>query len=197
MNYPQIYSPKIYRLINTTKEFNFNLNNGNCFLIFKLIYGRGVIIFDNYPSIDINENYLGKTITIPFSDVKNITFQTYKEEDFIFYLKLEYVSQQFEMKEIIYDESMNEILLNTKFPLFYYIKYNNQDNIDINFRIINIEDINTTTDIIINGYILNQTTFKRRLNGEFIDLKGSIKGKYDKFSKNGILQIKETIINKY
>ena len=101
------------------------------------------------------------------------------------------------MKEIIYDESMNEILLNTKFPLFYYIKYDNQDNIDINFRIINIEDINTTTDIIINGYILNQTTFKRRLNGEFIELKESIKGIYDKFSKNGILQINETFINKY
>ena len=197
LNYPQIYSPKIYRLFNTSKVFNFNLKKGNCFLIFKLIYGRGVIIFDNYPSIDINENYLGKSITIPFSEVKNITFKSNKEEDFIFYIKLEYVSQKLEMKEIIYDESMNEILLNTKFPIYYYIEYSNQDNIDINFRIINIEDTNTTTDIIINGYILNQTTFKRRLNGDFSELKDSIIGKYDKISKNGILQINEAHVNKY
>jgi hypothetical protein len=197
LNYPQIYSPKIYRLFNTNKVFNFNLTNRDCLLIFKLIYGRGIIIFDNYPKIDINENYLGKQITIPFSEVKNITFQSYKEEDFIFYIKLEYVSQQFEMKEIFYDESMNEILLNTKFPIFYYIKCDGQDNIDINFRIINIEDINTSTDITINGYMINQTTFKRRLNGEFIELKESIQGQYDKIFKNGILQINETIINKY
>ena len=173
------------------------MTNRDCLLIFKLVYGRGIIIFDNYPKIDINENYLGKQITIPFSEVKNITFQSYKEEDFIFYIKLEYVSQQFEMKEIFYDESMNEILLNTKFPIFYYIKCDGQDNIDINFRIINIEDINTSTDITINGYMINQTTFKRRLNGEFIELKESIKGQYDKVFKNGILQINETIINKY
>ena len=115
----------------------------------------------------------------------------------MFYIKLEYVSHQLEMKEIFYDESLNEILLNAKFPIYYYIKYNNQGNIDINFRIINIEDINTTTDIIIKGYILNQTTFKRRLNGDFIELKESIIGKYDKISKNGILQINETIVNKY
>ena len=197
LNYPQIYSPKLYTIFNASKLFNYNLNNGNCFLIFKLIYGRGIINFDNYPSIDINENYLGKQITIPFSEVKNITFKSNKEEDFIFYIKLEYASQQFEMKEIIYDESMNEILLNTKFPIFYYINCDGQDNIDINFRIINIEDINTSTDITINGYMLNQTTFKRRLNGEFIELKESIKGQYDKVFKNGILQINETIINKY
>jgi len=194
---PQIYSSQIYRLFNTSKVFNFNLNNGNCFLIFKHIYGRGIIAFDNYLSIDINENYFGKSITIPFSEVKNINFQSRYKEDFIFYIKLEYVNQQLEMKEIIYGESKNEILLNAKFPIYYYIDYNNQDNIDINFRIINIEDTNTTTDIIINGYILNQTTFKRRLNGDFSELKDSIIGKYDKISKNGILQINEAHVNKY
>jgi len=136
-------------------------------------------------------------ITIPFSKVKNITFQSKEEEDFIFYLKLEYESQQFEKKEIILDESMNEILLNKNFPLFYYIKYNNQDNIDINFRIINIKDINATTDFTIEGHILSQTNLKKILNGDLIELKESIAGQYDKIFKNGLLQINETIINKY
>ena len=85
---------------------------------------------------------------------------------------------------------MNEILLNTKFPIYYYIKFKYQDNIDINFRIINIgEDINTKANVIISGYMLNQTTLKRRLNEEFIELKESIIGIYDKRFKNGLLQI--------
>jgi len=197
LNYPQIYSPKIYRLYNTSKVFNFNLNKGNCFLIFKLIYGRGNIILDNYPTIEINENYFEKLITIPFSEVKDITFESREEEEFIFYIKLEYVSQQFEKKEINYNESMNEILLNTNFPLFYYIKYNNQDNLDINFRIINIKDKKATTDITIEGYILSKTNLKTILDGDLIQLKESITGQYDKIFKNGLLQINETIINKY
>jgi len=185
LNYPQTYSPQIYRLYNTSKVFIFNLTNRNCFLNFKLIKGRGNIIFDNYPTIEINENYFEKLITIPFSEVKNITFQS--EEDFNFYLKLEYESQQFEKKEINYDESMNELLLNKSFPLFYYIKYNNQYNIDINFRIKNIKDINAKTDITIEGYMLSQTNLSRILNGDLIELKESIAGQYDKFSKNGLL----------
>jgi len=92
---------------------------------------------------------------------------------------------------------MNEILLNKEFPLFYYIKYNNQDNIDINFRIKNIKDKNTATDITIEGYMLSQTNLKRILKGDLIEFKESITGQYDKFSKNRLLQINETIINKY
>jgi len=195
LNYPQIYSPQIHGLNNTSKVFNYKLNKGNCLLIFKLIYGRGNIIFDKYPSIEINENYKEKLITISFSEVKNIEFKS--KENFIFYTKLECESQQFEKKEINYDESMNEILLNTNFPLFYYIKYNNQSNIDINFRIINIKDRNATTDITIDGYMLSQTNLKRVLEGDFIQLKESITGQYDKIFKNGLLQINETIINKY
>ena len=197
LNYPQIYSPKLYTIFNASKLFNYNLNNGNCFLIFELIYGRGIIFFDNYPTIDMNENFIGKPITIQFSEVKNIYCKSNKEENFIFYLKLKYINQKSNIKEINYDESLNELLFNIQFPIFYYIKYNNQDNIDINFRIINTKDINTTTNIKISGYALNQDKLKRKLNGEFIELKEPIIGKYDKSFKNGLLQINETIINKY
>ena len=190
LNYPQIYSPKLYRLLfNTSNVFNYNLNSGNCFLIFKLIYGSGIISFENYPTIDINENFIGKPITIHFSEIQNIYFKNNKEGNFIFYTKLNYVNQKSNIKEINYDESMNELFFNVKFPIFYYIKYNNQDNIDINFRIIKKKDINSTIDIKISGYALNSDMLKRKLNGEFIELKEPIIGKYDKSFKNGLLQI--------
>ena len=112
LNYPQIYSPKLYRLFNTSKVFKYNLNNGKCFLIFKLIYGSGIIFFDNYPTIDINENFIGKPITIHFSEIQNIYFKNNKEENFIFYIKLNYVNQKSNIKEINYDESMNDLFFN-------------------------------------------------------------------------------------
>jgi len=106
------------------------------------------------------------------------------------------VDESLDIKEIIYDESLNDIIFNTQFPIYYYIKYNNQENLEVNFRIINIEDNYTTTEININGYILNKTILDRKLNGEFIELKESIVGQYDKDLKNGLLQIKREIINK-
>ena len=185
--YPQIYSSQIFLFSSSSKMFNFSLNNGNCLLIFKHIHGRATIVLDKYPTIVSDLNFIGKPITIPNYEVKNISF--YSKEEFIFYLKLENVNQKLGIREIFYDESLNELLLNTQFPIYYYIKYNNQDSLELNFRIINIEDKNTTSEIYINGYILNKTILNRRLNDEFIELKESIVGYYDKGLKNGLLKI--------
>ena len=199
LSFPRFYSSQIYTLLNSSKEFNFNFNYGNCLLIFKYIFGKGTISFGEYPKIEANLNYLDKPITIPISEIKNITFHT--KENFRYYLKLEYISPKSDIKELVFDESLNEILLDVQFPIYYYIKLDNQrnkdNNIDINFRIINLEDINTTSNILINGYMIDKDTLSRRLNGEFIELPESIIGHYDKSFKNGILQINETIINNY
>jgi len=188
----KFYSSQIYILSNSSKEFNFNFNYGNCLLIFKFISGEGTISFGEYPKIEANSNYLGKLITIPTSKVKNIIFQT--EESFIYHLKLKYIRPKSDTKELIIDESLNEILLDIQFPIYYYLKIGNQDNIDINFRIINLKDEN---NIFINGYMIDNEALERKLNGEFIELKDTIIGNYDKSFKNGLLQINETIINKY
>ena len=55
----------------------------------------------------MNENFIGKPITIQFSEVKNIYCKSNKEENFIFYLKLKYINQKSNIKEINYDESLN------------------------------------------------------------------------------------------
>ena len=195
LTYPQIYSSQLFFFSNSTKIFNFAVSNDNCLLIFKHIHGKATISFDKYPEIVSDLNIIGKPITIPNTEVKNISIHS--KEDFFFYLKLKSVNQNLDIKEIFYDESLNELLFNIQFPVYYYIKYDNQDNIEINFRIINIEDKNITTEILINGYILNKTILNRRLNNEYIELKDSIVGHYDKSLKNGLLQINKAIINKY
>ena len=194
LTYPQIYSSQIYFFSNSRKNFNFDVNNRNCLLIYKHIHGKAIVGFDKYPKIITDLNFNGKPITIPNSEVKNISF--YTKEYFFFYLKLKCVDENLDIKEIFYDESLNDIIFKTQFPIYYYIKYNNQENLELNFRIINIEDNYTTTEININGYILNKAILNRKLNGEFIELKESISGYYDKGLKNGLLQIKREIINK-
>jgi len=195
LNSHKFYSSQVYIISNSTREFNFNTNYGNCLLIFKFISGNGIISFGEYQKIEANSNYFGKPISFPLSEVKKIIFKS--DESFIYHLKLKYIRSKSDIKELIFDESLNEILLDIHFPIYYYIKYNNQDKIDINFRIINLEDINTTTNILIDGYIINKDTLQRKLDGKDISLTESIAGQYDQTFKNGFLQINETIIKKY
>ena len=83
LTYPQIYSSQIYFFSNSTKNFNFDVNNRNCLLIFKHIHGMTIVGFDKYPKIITDLNFNGKPITIPNSEVKNISF--YTKEYFFFY----------------------------------------------------------------------------------------------------------------
>ena len=195
ITYPQIYSSQIFYFSNN-KAFIFNLKY-NYLLIYNQIYGNGFAELDDssFPKISSSNNFKGKSISIPTSEIHNITF--YPNKELIFCLKLDYLIPKEKITEIKYGESMNKILLNINFPIFYYIKYSNQDNIDINFRILNIKDSNEPSDISINGYILNRNNLNRHKRGEFIELKEPIIGKYDKWSKNGFFQINNTIINKY
>jgi len=68
---------------------------------------------------------------------------------------------------------------------------------NVNFIIKNIKDRknNKTTSFEINGYIMNINDFynKRSINGEFINLEMPIKGSYDKYFRNGVLNINKTI----
>ena len=195
LTYPKIYSSQIFFFSNSNKTFNFDVSNRNCLLIFKHIHGKATISFDKYPEIISDLNLIGKPITIPNTEVNNISIQS--KEDFYFYLKLKSVDENLDIKEIFYDESVNDLFFNTQFPIYYYIKYNNQSNLEINFRIINIVDKNSSSEIFINGYVLNKTILDRKINREFIELKESIAGKYIKDLKNGLLKINKTTINEY
>ena len=198
LTYPQIYSSQIFYISNN-KAFRFGLKY-KYLLEFSQIYGNGyarIARLDNskLSKIGSNNNFKGKLISIPLSNIHNITF--YPKNELLFYFKLDYLAGKEKISKILYGQSMNELLLDINFPIYYYIEYNNQDNIDINFRIINVKGKNKTSDIFINGYILNKDNMERQKRGEFIELKDPIIGRYDKWSKIGILQINKTIINKY
>lgn len=63
---------------------------------FKFIKGRGTISSIEYPKIEANPNYIGISVIIPISQLKNIIFKN--EESFIYYLKLMFIRQKSDIK---------------------------------------------------------------------------------------------------
>ena len=97
-----------------------------------------------------------------------------------------------EIREIFSDESIYEIFIKKNLPIYYYMKYKNGQEIDINFRILNSDDTNknTSTNFYIKGYFLNENNIKRKINGDIIDLKDPIEGQYDPSYGFGLLKVK-------
>ena len=189
--YPQIYSSQIYPSFNINKNFTFSFDKEYS-LIFSWINGSGLLDLLNArnPSqLRPARNFRGYSIGIPLNNIPKISLTGYSY--FIYYLKLNYIGQNNGVDEVIYGESMNEIITSKQFPIFYYIKNNIKDSMYINFRIINYDYINNTINYDIEGYLLEQEYIRKKLKGEYIKLENPISGKYDIYSKSGFLNISQ------
>ena len=197
----QIYSSQIFHLFTINKTMNFSLNNNyNYSLLFMWINGKGTINLhnnnSNIPSISAGTNFKGKPIFIPLSDIENIQIEA--KNNFIFYLKLKYDKYKRGIVELIYGETINEIVINKQFPIYYYIKYRKRENMELNFKISNYEENEKDKEIKnynIEGYLLEENHLLRKINGELFELKNCNKGIYDPYFKNGLLQINEEMID--
>ena len=197
--YPQIYSSQIYQLSeSTTNNFLFLLKNQEDYsLVVSRTQGTGYIKLDSgYPSIFyIAKNFRGNSIYFSLNNIQNVIFGG--RQNFIFYIKLSYIGNN-EVREVIYGETMNEIIRTNNFPLFYYINYNIKEFMYITLRILNYDQLNATTNYKIDGYILDYEFILKKIKGEYIQLKNPIKGNYNIYSNTGFLNINQSIIdNKY
>ena len=87
---------------------------------------------------------IGQYYKIPVKD--NITDITFKDEgDFIFYIKIINLEVN---KRFHLGENLNDFIKNENFPLYYILNIEKRDNedIDINFKIINLNDNITEKD---------------------------------------------------
>jgi len=195
--YPQIFSTQMF-YFKENKNMTFDITN-KFTLILNYILGQGKIDCPKF-SLTANINFKGKPFLINLNRENNTLkffFNKAKEtEELIFYTKFQ---QNNEIKEITQGEALREFVNAKKFPIYYFIKNeeNTINHMNIHFIIKNIKDKNRNKNTIfeINGYIMNQTEFntKRKINGEFIELKDPIRGSYDPCFRNGILTINETI----
>ena len=195
--YPNIYSSQIIQLnykINKTLFFSSKYDYS---LILTRINGSGIINLDNGMKLSLGVNFKEYPIFIPLTNTNIIKLTTSNKNGLLFYVKLNYLMQNNGVGEIIYGELMNEIIINKQFPIFYYMKYNNKEKMNINFRIINYEgkDIIKPSNFSIEGYILKYEYIEKKMRGEFIQLENPIKGRYDIYTETGLLQINNPNIN--
>ncbi len=182
-----VYSSQIYQLNDiNNKNLNLTLDKDYFSLVLMWISGIGYLSWntiddDQFNSIGLSNNYDCKPIFFPLKNLNSFKFD--KNELFVFYMKIKYQGKN-ELEEIYYGETFHELAIKKNFPIFYYMK-TNQDSSEISYRIGDIIDVNYK----IEAYVLEENDINKKLNGDYIQLNNAIQGKSDPFYKNGVLQI--------
>ena len=87
------------------------------------------------------------------------------------------------------------------FPLYYYFKIKNIDyiNFDVNLRLNSYDNSVMENNFEIKGYLLDEDTIKRKINGEYIKLPDAINGIYSNKFKVGLIDVNQnnTLDNNY
>ena len=197
-SFPQIYSSHMFYIYNFTKTCNFTTKN-NYTLIYKYVFGTlsstgyTVIPVLNFDQFYSNRNFKGKPFAIDIdSSIHNISF-VMKNAEFIFYFQLEYNMRNKGITEVKSGETRSQIMTNGHFPLYYYIKIKDENyiNMDVNLRLNSYDDSVLKNDFGIRGYLLDEDTMKRKINGESIQLGIPINGYYSNRFKIGLLQVNQ------
>ena len=196
--FPQIYSSQMIYLDKGIKECIFFKVNNNYILNFQYLYGYGemLISFLDFEKFYTSRNFRGKPIAIPIDyKTKNITFTNNGE--YIFYFQLIYNMQNRGIEEIISGKTRSQFMMGGHFPLYYYLKINNNNyiNVDANLRLNSYDESVLQNNFDIKGYILNEENIKRKIRGEYIELKESINGFYSNKFKVGLLQVNQPLEN--
>ena len=193
---PQTYSTQMFYLDNFIKKINFNLTN--YYLKYQLIFGEEGLItyimsYDKSPII-LSQNLIGKPLLFPLNDTRDrYTFSTSSEN--IFYFQLIYNMKVKGIEEVKTEEPFTQFLKEIYFPLYYYLKIKNNAhiNIDVNLRLRNNMDTELENKYEIKGYIVDEDTINRKINGEYITFENPLIGNYSKAFDMGFLHINQKI----
>jgi len=182
--YPQIYSPQMFYIIAFNKTCFYRVKN-NYTLIYKYIYGPPHyygwvgVSFLNYNQFNSHRNFRGKPFAIDIDSNTDTVYYFIREGgELLFVFKLEYIMRNKGITEIKSGETRSEVMERGIFPLYYYLKLKNEDynNIDVNLRLNSYDDSVMKNDFEIRGYLLDEDTIKRKINGEYIQLNNKIDG---------------------
>jgi hypothetical protein len=197
---PQIYSPQMIYLYNFTKKTNFDVKN-NYTLNYKYIYGEtGYIELSFLGTIrrfHSNKNFKGRPFAFPIdSKTKDINF-TIANNPIMFYFQLLYNRKNKAVEELNSGEAISQIMAGNYFPLYYYVKIKNQNyaNVDVNLRLSSYNETDMQNSFDVKGYMLDEDTIKRKINGEYIQLKEPINGNYSEKFRIGFIQVNQKIDN--
>ena len=195
--YPQIYTIQMFYITNSTKINYFHLVN-NYTLKYQYVNGNGGEVnlsLLNFETFKSSRNFKGKPLKFPLdSDKNNVTCSSVKE-NYIYFLELEYNMRNKGVEEIKSGETISNFIKGGYFPLYYYLKIKNKNyiNVNINLRLNSYNDSVLHNNFSIRGYVYNEETIKRKINGENINLINPIEGNYSDTFKVGLLKINQAI----
>ena len=202
--YPQIYSSQMFYIFSFNKTCLYKMKNKYT-IINKYIYGNLAysgyidVSFLNYESFFSNMNFRGKPFALDIDEkTRNINYHI-KKGEYIFVFKLEYIMRNKGIIEIKSGETRSQVMESGYFPLYYYFKIKNLDylNIDVNLRLNSYDDSVMQNNFEIKGYLFDEDTIKRKINGEYIQLNRSmaINGTYSNKFKVGLIEVNQNNTN--
>ena len=166
-------------------------------LIYKYIYGTLTrsawvdVSFLNYNSFYSNRNFRGRPFALDIGSNTSSINHRISDGEVLFVIILEYNMRNKGMIEIESGEARSQIMEGGYFPFYYYlrIKDENYINIDVNLRLNSFDDSVMKNNFKITGYLLDEETIKRKINGEYIKLTEAIPGTYSNKFKIGLLEV--------
>ena len=196
--YPQIYSYQMY-YIGYPKNHHFKMKSNYTFYYYYVYGFKGQLYFDliKEQNFTNSRNFRGKPFSVTISSETDIINIKPNRTDFVYFINLQYNIKNKFVEEINSGEIFSQFIIDKYFPLYFYLKIKNEKyiNIDINLRINSYNDSVLKNNFEINGYVLDEETIQRKVNGEYIQLNAPINGYYSDTFKIGLLQINQKINN--
>ena len=163
----------MFYIINFNKTLLYKVKN-NYTLIYKYIYGTLTrsawvdVSFLNYNSFYSNRNFRGRPFALDIGSNTSSINHRISDGEVLFVIILEYNMRNKGMIEIESGEARSQIMEGGYFPFYYYlrIKDENYINIDLNLRLNSFDDSVMKNNFKITGYLLDEETIKRKINGE-------------------------------
>ena len=199
--YPQIYSYQMY-FTKSYKTNHFNMISNYTFY-HQYIDGYAGTVYINflkYENFASTRNFRGKPLSVTISsetDTIKCATNDNSRKYFAYFINLQYNMKNKVVEEIKSGEVYSQFIIGRYFPLHYYLKVKDKNyiNIDINLRINSYNETALRNNFQIIGYVLDEKTIQRKINGEYIPLNAPINGYYLDTFKIGLLQINQKINN--
>ena len=178
----------MFYINNFTKIYHFQLKHS--FLgYYQYLGGKSGIFGDLYSA----DNFKGKLISIPIENGIDVNI-TVKTNEFIYYIQLIPSLKTIEIEELKQGKPLIKFMNKTSFPLYYCYKIRDKEYINLNINIrFNEDNKSVDYNYSVSGYIIDEDSINRIMNGEKIIIPPPYEGNYSEAYGIAFLQINQKV----
>ena len=171
--YPQIYSTQMFYINHFTKIYHFQLKHS--FLgYYQHLGGNSGIPGDLYSA----DNFKGKLISLPIENGIDVNITVITNE-FTYCVQLITNLKIIEIEELKQGKPLIKFMNKASFPLYYYYKIRDKKYVNINANLrFNEDNKFENYNYSVKGYIIDEDTLNKKIDGENIITPTPYEGKY-------------------